>query len=122
MPLQPARLAVPDMITAAAVSWQGSSCWLSRSRWDVCAGHCYYFLEDVYPRQSGRRPLKTPQLLKMLFPRADEIRPLAQPAGAEQAGQGGVGQNQGPQPGVRSKGFHDVSACKHVQESPSMLC
>lgn len=28
----------------------------------------YYFLEDVYPRMSGRRPLRTPGLVKLLFP------------------------------------------------------
>ena len=32
------------------------------------AGHCYYFLEDVYPRMTGRRPLRTPGLIKALFP------------------------------------------------------
>lgn len=31
------------------------------------AGHAYYFLEDVYPRMSGRRPLKTPSFIKSLF-------------------------------------------------------
>ena len=34
------------------------------------AGHCYYFLEDVYPRMTGRRPLKTPGVIKALFPEA----------------------------------------------------
>jgi len=33
------------------------------------AGHIYYFLEDVYPRMSGRRWLKTPNVLLSLFPR-----------------------------------------------------
>lgn len=31
-------------------------------------GHIYYFLEDVYPRMTGRRPLKTPGIVKALFP------------------------------------------------------
>ena len=35
------------------------------------AGHAYYFLEDVYPRMSGRRPLKTPSLITAMFPRPD---------------------------------------------------
>jgi Derlin-2/3 len=37
----------------------------------VAAGHVYYFLEDVYPRMSGgRRPLKTPGVVRALFPAA----------------------------------------------------
>ncbi|GLC36750.1 hypothetical protein PLESTB_000786800 [Pleodorina starrii] len=39
----------------------------------MAAGHVYYFLEDVYPRISGRRPLKTPALIKMLFPQEDMV-------------------------------------------------
>jgi Derlin-2/3 len=43
----------------------------------VCvAGHAYYFLEDVYPRITGRRPLKTPGLIQAMFP-PEEIRPAA---------------------------------------------
>lgn len=34
----------------------------------MIAGHAYYFLEDVYPRMTGRRPLKTPGFIKALFP------------------------------------------------------
>ena len=34
---------------------------------NVGAGHLYYFLEDVYPRISGRRWLKTPRVLGLLF-------------------------------------------------------
>lgn len=41
-----------------------------------CAGHAYYFLEDVYPRITGRRPLKTPGFIQALFP-PEEIRPAA---------------------------------------------
>ena len=33
----------------------------------MIAGHAYYFLEDVYPRMTGRRPLKTPSFIKALF-------------------------------------------------------
>jgi len=33
----------------------------------MIAGHVYYFLEDVYPRMTGRRPLKTPSFIKALF-------------------------------------------------------
>lgn len=47
----------------------------------MVAGHAYYFLEDVYPRMSGRRPLKTPSIIKSLFAdepvvvaRAEEVR------------------------------------------------
>eukprot|EP00217_Crustomastix_stigmatica_P014534 CAMPEP_0183801916 /NCGR_PEP_ID=MMETSP0803_2-20130417/29073_1 /TAXON_ID=195967 /ORGANISM="Crustomastix stigmata, Strain CCMP3273" /LENGTH=212 /DNA_ID=CAMNT_0026046647 /DNA_START=129 /DNA_END=763 /DNA_ORIENTATION=- len=32
------------------------------------AGHTYYFLEDYYPRMSGRRVLRTPGLLRALVP------------------------------------------------------
>eukprot|EP01024_Parvocaulis_polyphysoides_P069194 TRINITY_DN8460_c0_g1_i14.p1 TRINITY_DN8460_c0_g1~~TRINITY_DN8460_c0_g1_i14.p1 ORF type:complete len:263 (-),score=23.63 TRINITY_DN8460_c0_g1_i14:445-1233(-) len=39
----------------------------------LVAGHIYYFLEDVYPRMSGRRLLQTPQIVKALFPRDDPI-------------------------------------------------
>ena len=41
------------------------------------AGHAYYFLEDVYPRMTGRRPLKTPAAVKALFPVDEPIRPAA---------------------------------------------
>mmetsp|Transcript_16004 Transcript_16004/g.34763 ORF Transcript_16004/g.34763 Transcript_16004/m.34763 type:complete len:229 (-) Transcript_16004:367-1053(-) len=37
------------------------------------AGHMYYFLEDVYPRISGRRWLKTPNVLLALFPREETV-------------------------------------------------
>ena len=33
----------------------------------MIAGHLYYFLEDIYPAMRGRRLLKTPGLLKVLF-------------------------------------------------------
>jgi len=44
----------------------------------MIAGHAYYFLEDVYPRMTGRRPLKTPLLIKALF--ADDPVVVARPA------------------------------------------
>lgn len=34
----------------------------------MAVGHAYYFLEDVYPRMSGRRLLKTPRFIKAVFP------------------------------------------------------
>mmetsp|Transcript_3684 Transcript_3684/g.10393 ORF Transcript_3684/g.10393 Transcript_3684/m.10393 type:complete len:244 (-) Transcript_3684:452-1183(-) len=43
----------------------------------IGAGHLYYFLEDVYPRMTGRRPLKTPGFVRALFP-SDE--PIVAPA------------------------------------------
>ena len=44
----------------------------------MIAGHAYYFLEDVYPRMTGRRPLKTPSFIKALF--ADETVVVERPA------------------------------------------
>jgi len=44
----------------------------------MIAGHAYYFLEDVYPRMTGRRPLKTPSFIKALF--ADDPVVVARPA------------------------------------------
>ena len=43
----------------------------------MIAGHAYYFLEDVYPRMTGRRPLRTPSFIKALF--ADEPVVVARP-------------------------------------------
>lgn len=43
----------------------------------MIAGHAYYFLEDVYPQMTGRRPLKTPLFIKALF--ADDDVLVAQP-------------------------------------------
>mmetsp|Transcript_11759 Transcript_11759/g.20937 ORF Transcript_11759/g.20937 Transcript_11759/m.20937 type:complete len:244 (+) Transcript_11759:251-982(+) len=45
----------------------------------MAAGHAYYFLEDVYPRMTGRRPLKTPGILRALFPTDDPILPVVPP-------------------------------------------
>lgn len=44
----------------------------------MIAGHAYYFLEDVYPRMTDRRPLKTPSFIKALF--ADEPVVVVPPA------------------------------------------
>lgn len=44
----------------------------------MVAGHAYYFLEDVYPRMTGRRPLKTPGFVKALFSEQPDV--VAQPA------------------------------------------
>lgn len=56
----------------------------------MAAGHAYYFLEDVYPRMSGgSRPLKTPGILRALFPQNDIINPV--PMAAAAPGGGGNG-------------------------------
>ncbi|PSC73867.1 Hydroxymethylglutaryl-mitochondrial isoform B [Micractinium conductrix] len=54
----------------------------------MVAGHAYYFLEDVYPRMTGRRLLKTPAIVRALFP-AERVQaprmaavPVAAPGGA----------------------------------------
>ena len=39
----------------------------------IAAGHVYYYLEDVYPAISGRRLLKTPAILKAVFPPEDVV-------------------------------------------------
>lgn len=60
------------------------------------AGHAYYFLEDVYPRMTGRRPLKTPSVIKALFPTENiqpVARPIAVPVAAPAAGAVGGGDN-----------------------------
>lgn len=44
----------------------------------MIAGHAYYFLEDVYPKMTGRRPLKTPSFIRSLF--ADDPVVAARPA------------------------------------------
>ncbi|OEL31024.1 Derlin-2.2 [Dichanthelium oligosanthes] len=60
--------------TAAYLPWVllGFSILVGSSTWvdvlGMIAGHVYYFLEDVYPRMTGRRPLKTPSFIKALFP------------------------------------------------------
>lgn len=50
---------------------------LSETLQGMIAGHAYYFLAEVYPRMTNRRPLKTPSFLKALF--ADEPVVVARP-------------------------------------------
>ncbi|KAL0909558.1 hypothetical protein M5K25_020438 [Dendrobium thyrsiflorum] len=57
----------------------GTSTWVDLL--GVIAGHAYYYLEDVYPRMTGRRPLKTPTFIKALF--ADDNVVVARPANAQ---------------------------------------
>ncbi|KAL2979713.1 hypothetical protein AAZX31_13G187700 [Glycine max] len=70
--------------TAAYLPWVllGFSVLVGASAWvdllGMIAGHAYYFLEDVYPRMTGRRPLKTPSFIKALF--ADDPVVVARPA------------------------------------------
>ncbi|KAG6499965.1 derlin-2.2 [Zingiber officinale] len=72
--------------TAAYLPWVllGFSILVGSSTWGdllgMIAGHAYYFLEDVYPRMTGRHPLKTPSFIKALF--ADETVVVAQPGNA----------------------------------------
>lgn len=44
----------------------------------MIAGHAYYFLEDVYPRMTSRRPLRTPAFIRSLF--TEEPLVAARPA------------------------------------------
>jgi len=39
----------------------------------IVVGHIYYFLEDVYPRTSGRRILATPGFIKAMFDAAPPV-------------------------------------------------
>uniref|UniRef100_A0A6N2KX84 Derlin n=1 Tax=Salix viminalis TaxID=40686 RepID=A0A6N2KX84_SALVM len=70
--------------TAAYLPWVllGFSVLVGASAWvdllGMIAGHAYYFLEDVYPRMTGRRPLRTPGFIKSMF--ADEAVVVARPA------------------------------------------
>lgn len=72
--------------TAAYLPWVllGFSILVGTSTWvdllGMIAGHAYFYLEDVYPRMTGRRPLKTPAFIKSLF--AEDIVVAAQPANA----------------------------------------
>nr|VDC60563.1 unnamed protein product [Brassica rapa] len=69
--------------TAAYLPWVllGFSVLVGASPWvdllGMIAGHAYYFLSEVYPRMTNRRPLKTPAFLKALF--ADEPVVVARP-------------------------------------------
>ncbi|RAL39487.1 hypothetical protein DM860_003020 [Cuscuta australis] len=59
--------------TAAYLPWVllGFSVLVGASAWvdllGMIAGHAYYFLEDVYPQMTGRRPLRTPAFIRSLF-------------------------------------------------------
>ncbi|XP_073154927.1 derlin-2.2 [Henckelia pumila] len=70
--------------TAAYLPWVllGFSVLVGASAWvdllGMIAGHAYYFLQDVYPRMTGRRPLRTPGFIRSLF--ADEPVVAARPA------------------------------------------
>ena len=40
----------------------------------MAVGHCYYFIEDIFPNQpGGRKILRTPQLLKTLCDPVTEV-------------------------------------------------
>ncbi|KAJ7525779.1 hypothetical protein O6H91_17G066100 [Diphasiastrum complanatum] len=56
----------------------GSSPWVDLL--GMAAGHVYYFLEDVYPLMTGRRVLKTPHIIKALFPEEVVVVPRSQNA------------------------------------------
>ena len=49
----------------------------------IGAGHSYFFLADIYPRLTGRRPLNTPPLLKALLP--DDVMAPPPPRRPQQA-------------------------------------
>ena len=53
----------------------------------MSAGHAYYFLEDVYPLMTGRRLLKTPAFVKVLFP--EDMVVVSRPANGFPAAAGG---------------------------------
>lgn len=54
----------------------------------MAAGHTYYFLEDVYPHTAhGRRLLKTPGVIKALFP-GDTVIQRVQPIAVAAVPQG----------------------------------
>ncbi|KAI4312006.1 hypothetical protein MLD38_036865 [Melastoma candidum] len=72
--------------TASYLPWVllGFSVLVGASAWvdllGMIAGHAYYFLEDVYPRMTGRRPLRTPSFIRALF--ADEAVVFVRPENA----------------------------------------
>jgi Derlin-2/3 len=62
----------------------------------MAAGHAYFFLEDVYPQMTGRRPLRTPAAVRALFAGAEGIQNIQRVAPPLAAGQRqGVGQGVG---------------------------
>jgi Derlin-2/3 len=69
----------------------------------MVAGHAYYFLEDVYPRMTGRRLLKTPAVVRALFPaQAIQAPRMAAAGGGGDRGFGGpaAGEQQQQQAAV----------------------
>eukprot|EP01117_Protostelium_nocturnum_P000852 TRINITY_DN1111_c0_g1_i1.p1 TRINITY_DN1111_c0_g1~~TRINITY_DN1111_c0_g1_i1.p1 ORF type:complete len:237 (-),score=26.53 TRINITY_DN1111_c0_g1_i1:43-753(-) len=44
----------------------------------IVVGHIYYFFEDVYPKISGRKLLKTPQIFKAAFNNPIEVNVIPQ--------------------------------------------
>lgn len=55
----------------------------------IAVGHAYYFLEDVYPRMSGRRLLKTPGIIRALFPGDSTVAVVAVPVPQQVPVEGG---------------------------------
>eukprot|EP00850_Spirogloea_muscicola_P012975 SM000086S23027 [mRNA] locus=s86:112378:114695:+ [translate_table: standard] len=66
----------------------------------MAAGHAYYFLEDVYPRISGRRFLRTPWVIKALFPQDYAAVVVVPPLAAGPLGEDRLGP-PGPPPAAR---------------------
>ena len=67
----------------------------------MVAGHAYYFLEDVYPRMTGRRLLRTPAVVRALFPAEAVAAPrMAAAPLAPQAAPGGGWGGAGPDGGA----------------------
>ncbi|KAL6585762.1 hypothetical protein OROMI_002406 [Orobanche minor] len=70
--------------TTAYLPWVllGFSILVGENAWvdllGMIAGQSYYFLEEVYPRMTGRRPLRTLDIIRSLF--ADEPVVAARPA------------------------------------------
>ena len=60
----------------------------------MVAGHAYYFLEDVYPRMTGRRLLKTPAVVRALFPAQAIQAPRMAAAGGGGFGGPAAGEQQ----------------------------
>lgn len=84
------------------------------------AGHAYYFLEDVYPRMTGRRPLRTPRIVKAMFPGDAEsvpvpaaavlLRPAAPPAAGAVA----------PEPAARAVAPEPAAGAAAVVPDPAV--
>lgn len=55
----------------------------------MVAGHAYYFLEDVYPRMTNRRLLRTPAIVRALFP-AEGVQAPRMAAGPPLVAAGGL--------------------------------